>query len=103
MEPVDDLKASRLVKLQHLRQKGIQPYGRKFPGIEAVLHVLSNFQEGRQVTDQFKKFRRNIIRLDEKLELAGLIHQIQKVDLAVLTIGHNASGHRDLTAFLKIR
>ena len=50
MEPVDDLKASRLVKLQHLRQKGIQPYGRKFPGIEAILHVLANFQEGRQVT-----------------------------------------------------
>lgn len=50
MEPVDDLKASRLAKLQHLRQKGIAPYGHKFPNIEATAHVLANFQEGRHVT-----------------------------------------------------
>lgn len=50
MEPVDDLKASRLVKLQHLKQKGIAPYGHKFPNIEATAHVLANFQEGRNVT-----------------------------------------------------
>jgi lysyl-tRNA synthetase class 2 len=50
MEPVDDLKASRLKKLEHLRQKGIEPYGRKFPGIESTHDVLANFQEGRKVT-----------------------------------------------------
>ena len=49
MEPVDDLKASRLVKLEHLRQKGIKPYGQKFPGIEPISKVLAEFQENRQV------------------------------------------------------
>lgn len=49
MEPVDDLKASRLVKLEHLRKKGIRPYGQKFPDIEPVSQVLGNFQEGRHV------------------------------------------------------
>ncbi len=50
MEEVGDLKASRLKKLEHLRQKGINPYGSKFPGIEATRDVLANFQEGRTVT-----------------------------------------------------
>lgn len=49
MEPVDDLKASRLAKLSHLRQKGIKPYGQKFSDIQPVAEVLGNFQEGRQV------------------------------------------------------
>lgn len=49
MEPVDDLKASRLAKLSHLRQKGIKPYGQKFADIQPVFEVLGNFQEGRQV------------------------------------------------------
>jgi lysyl-tRNA synthetase, class II len=50
MNEVDDLKASRLKKLEHLRQKGINPYGQKFPDIEPTQAVLANFQEGRKVT-----------------------------------------------------
>lgn len=50
MDQVDDLKASRLVKLEHLRKKGIKPYGAKFENIESTQHVLANFQEGRAVT-----------------------------------------------------
>ncbi len=50
MEQTDDLKASRLVKLEHLRKKGINPYGGKFIGIEPTCDVLVNFQEGRKVT-----------------------------------------------------
>lgn len=49
MEPIDDLKASRLTKLAHLRQKGIKPYGEKFSDILPVAQVLSDFQEDRQV------------------------------------------------------
>ena len=50
MDQVDDLKASRLVKLEHLRKKGIKPYGSKFENIESTQFVLANFQEGRPVT-----------------------------------------------------
>src|ERR1041385_3043179 len=49
MHEVDDLKASRLKKMEHLRQKGINPYGHKFPGIESTHDVLAHFQEGRKV------------------------------------------------------
>ena len=46
---VDEIKSVRIEKLNRLRSKGIDPYGGKFPGIEAISPILKSFDEGRKV------------------------------------------------------
>ncbi len=47
---VDEIKQVRKEKLTALRGQGIDPYGRRFDGVESVASVLADFAEGRAVT-----------------------------------------------------
>ena len=77
---VDEIKSVRVEKLNRLKSKGIDPYGSKFPGVEAIAELLSSFTEGRKVIVAGRVVAN---RKHGKVQFMDLLDQTAKIQLYI--------------------